>query len=153
MIEKYYTILELEFPASRDEIKKAFRRLAHIHHPDKGGDQEKFKKISEAYHVLIQRGYWEALADEQQKREAKRPSYQSTPHRSKASDFNVFFTDDGTEFWMQDHEGYVSYYWKADQTTFDASSWQDDDDSSASKDYADMSPRKLYDRPDLRKLS
>ena len=38
--------------ATDDEIKKAFRRLAHEHHPDKGGDQQKFKDVNEAYQVL-----------------------------------------------------------------------------------------------------
>lgn len=47
-----YEILELQPGASKEEIKKAFHRLAHIHHPDKGGDAEKFKKISAAYAEL-----------------------------------------------------------------------------------------------------
>ncbi len=38
--------------ASADEIKKAYRTLARTHHPDKGGDAEKFKKVQEAYEVL-----------------------------------------------------------------------------------------------------
>ncbi len=38
--------------ASQDEIKKAFHKLAHKYHPDKGGDEKKFKEINEAYQVL-----------------------------------------------------------------------------------------------------
>ncbi|KKW29059.1 MAG: Chaperone protein DnaJ, partial [Candidatus Uhrbacteria bacterium GW2011_GWD2_52_7] len=38
--------------ASADEVKAAFRKLAHQHHPDKGGDEAKFKEINEAYQVL-----------------------------------------------------------------------------------------------------
>lgn len=38
--------------ATQDEIKKAYRNLAKVHHPDKGGDEEHFKKINEAYGVL-----------------------------------------------------------------------------------------------------
>lgn len=38
--------------ASADEIKKAFRRAAIEHHPDKGGDESKFKEVNEAYEVL-----------------------------------------------------------------------------------------------------
>lgn len=49
----YYKILGVERAASLDEIKKAYRRLAHQHHPDKaGGNEEKFKEINEAYQVL-----------------------------------------------------------------------------------------------------
>ncbi len=48
----YYAILGVSKSASADEIKKAFRRLAHEHHPDKGGDASKFKDVNEAYQVL-----------------------------------------------------------------------------------------------------
>jgi DnaJ-class molecular chaperone len=49
---KYYEILELKDTATQEEIKRAFRRLSKQHHPDKGGDQEKFKEINEAYQTL-----------------------------------------------------------------------------------------------------
>jgi len=48
----YYDTLEVNRNASEDDIKKAYRRLALQHHPDKGGDSEKFKAVSEAYNVL-----------------------------------------------------------------------------------------------------
>ncbi len=49
----YYEILGVQKSASKDEIKKAFYKLAHKYHPDKkGGDAEKFKEMSEAYSVL-----------------------------------------------------------------------------------------------------
>jgi molecular chaperone DnaJ len=49
----YYEVLGVPKGASADEIKKAFRRLAVMHHPDKeGGDESKFKEINEAYEVL-----------------------------------------------------------------------------------------------------
>jgi len=48
----YYQVLGIEKNASQDEIKKAFHRLAHKYHPDKGGDEKKFKEINEAYQVL-----------------------------------------------------------------------------------------------------
>lgn len=48
----YYEILGVDKNASADEIKKAFRRAAIEHHPDRGGDEEKFKEINEAYEVL-----------------------------------------------------------------------------------------------------
>ncbi len=48
----YYKILGVDKKASTEEIKTAFRKMAHKHHPDKGGDEEKFKEVNEAYQVL-----------------------------------------------------------------------------------------------------
>ncbi len=49
----FYEVLGISKDASADEIKKAFRKLAVKHHPDKeGGDEAKFKEASEAYEVL-----------------------------------------------------------------------------------------------------
>jgi molecular chaperone DnaJ len=52
-MKDYYKILGVPPDASEEEIKKAYRRLAHKYHPDKkGGDEKKFKEINEAYQVL-----------------------------------------------------------------------------------------------------
>jgi molecular chaperone DnaJ len=48
----YYETLGVAKNASADEIKKAFRRAAIEHHPDRGGDEAKFKQLNEAYEVL-----------------------------------------------------------------------------------------------------
>lgn len=51
----YYATLGISKSASNDEIKKAYRKLAHKHHPDKGGspeDERKFREINDAYQVL-----------------------------------------------------------------------------------------------------
>jgi molecular chaperone DnaJ len=48
----YYEILGVGKDASDDEIKKAFRKQAIEHHPDRGGDEAKFKELNEAYEVL-----------------------------------------------------------------------------------------------------
>ncbi len=52
MAKDYYAILGVKKESTEDEIKKAFRRLAHEHHPDKGGNAQKFKDINDAYQVL-----------------------------------------------------------------------------------------------------
>lgn len=53
MAKDYYKILGISKTASVDDIKAAFRRLAHQHHPDKkGGNAEKFKEANEAFQVL-----------------------------------------------------------------------------------------------------
>jgi|18_taG_2_1085343.scaffolds.fasta_scaffold22962_2 DnaJ-class molecular chaperone len=47
-----YKILNVSRDASDSEIKKAYRKLAAKHHPDKGGDEATFKKINEAYSTI-----------------------------------------------------------------------------------------------------
>lgn len=53
MSKDYYKILGVEKNANQDEIKKAFRKLAHKYHPDKkDGNEEKFKEINEAFQIV-----------------------------------------------------------------------------------------------------
>jgi len=52
-MKNYYDILGIKKESTDEEIKKAFRKLAHKYHPDKQeGDEKKFKEVSEAYSVL-----------------------------------------------------------------------------------------------------
>src|SRR5258708_145190 len=52
-MKDYYQILGISRAATEEEIKKAYRKLAHQYHPDKaGGDEKKFKEINEAYQIL-----------------------------------------------------------------------------------------------------
>jgi len=53
MNKDYYKTLGIDKKANKEEIKKAFHKLAHKYHPDKqGGDEAKFKEINEAYQIL-----------------------------------------------------------------------------------------------------
>jgi len=52
VLDNYYSVLGINEDATQEEIKKAYRKLAKENHPDVGGDDVKFKKISEAYETL-----------------------------------------------------------------------------------------------------
>jgi DnaJ-class molecular chaperone len=88
----HYATLGVARTASADEIKRAFRKLASQHHPDKGGDTKKFQEIQAAY---------ETLGDEQ-----KRAAYNNPrpPHPFNSSgshqnfDFNEIFNMFGAKF-------------------------------------------------------
>jgi molecular chaperone DnaJ len=51
-MKDYYQILGVPRDATSDDIKKAYYKLAHKFHPDKGGDEKKFKEVNEAYQIL-----------------------------------------------------------------------------------------------------
>lgn len=50
--KNFYDVLGVKRDATQDEIKRAFRKLAAKYHPDAGGDEAKFKEVSEAYNTL-----------------------------------------------------------------------------------------------------
>ncbi len=52
MAKNYYEVLGVAKDATVDDIKKAYRKAALQHHPDQGGDAEKFKEVNEAYQIL-----------------------------------------------------------------------------------------------------
>ena len=72
-----YKILDITKNASQDEIKKAYRKLSLKHHPDRGGNEEEFKKLNRAFEVL---------GDSQKRREYDMS--QSNPFKQKNT--NIF---------------------------------------------------------------
>lgn len=55
--KRCYDILGVNTQATDDEVKKAYRKLAMLHHPDKGGDEKKFKEITEAYENITNKNF------------------------------------------------------------------------------------------------
>lgn len=72
----YYKTLGIDQSASDDDIKKAYRKLAMKHHPDRGGDENTFKQIQEAYNVLSDA--------------AKRAEYDNPPSQGPNRGFDGF---------------------------------------------------------------
>jgi curved DNA-binding protein len=79
----YYSILGLEKNASPEEIKKAYRKLASQHHPDKGGDTSKFQQIQEAYSIL---------GDVEKRREYDNPIKHDFGFNQNTHDINEIFS-------------------------------------------------------------
>lgn len=97
-MKDYYSILGVAKTAAPDEIKKAYRKLASQHHPDKGGDTAKFQELEEAYRVL---------SDPQQRAAHDNPQPQGFPggfqFHSQPFDFNNIFNMFGAQFQQQQH--------------------------------------------------
>ena len=51
-----YSILGVQSSATPEELKKAYRKKAMAHHPDRGGNAEEFKRVNNAYHLLTNKG-------------------------------------------------------------------------------------------------
>ncbi len=76
----YYATLGVAKTATADEIKRAFRKLASQHHPDKGGDTKKFQAIQEAYAML---------GDEQKRAEYDNPRPQFSGFHGTPGGVNI----------------------------------------------------------------
>ena len=84
----YYATLGISPGADSAEVKRAYRKLASQHHPDRGGDPERFKQIQEAY---------DALTGAQQQ---QNPFFS---HHSGASDFDDILNSYFTKFDVREH--------------------------------------------------
>ena len=80
----YYKTLGVSKNASQDDIKKAYRNLAKTHHPDRGGNEQQFQKINEAY---------DTLKDPAKRQQYDNPQPQNNFNNQNMNDmFNQFFT-------------------------------------------------------------
>ena len=88
----HYAALGVARTATQDEIKRAFRKLASQHHPDKGGDTRKFQEIQAAYDVL-------GDATKRQHYDSPQPQFAGFgPGPGATFDFNTIFDMFGTRF-------------------------------------------------------
>lgn len=90
-MKDYYSILGVPRTATQDEIKRAFRKLASVHHPDKGGDTAKFQEIQAAY---------DTLGDEQKRAAYDNPGPEmgGFQFNQQPFDFNNIFNMFGAQF-------------------------------------------------------
>ena len=79
---EYYETLGVSKDATKGAIKKAYFKLCKTHHPDKGGDAEQFKKITEAYEALYDEEK-RAIYDKYGKEGLTRAVTQSSSRRSR----------------------------------------------------------------------
>lgn len=101
-MQQHYNTLGLSYGASKEEIKKAFHKLAHIHHPDKGGKLEDFLKVKNAYDALMA---------------ANISGGDPAPFGSQNQEWTVVTTDFFYDIYQQESKTYeaVRTYWEAQQ--------------------------------------
>lgn len=91
----HYQTLGVARDADAEEIKRAFRKLASQHHPDKGGDKSRFQEIQEAYSVL---------GDAESRRQYDNPPMSQIHFKSGTFDFDQIFGMFGQQFRHQSQQ-------------------------------------------------
>lgn len=96
-MQNYYDILGVDRSASQDDIKRAYRRLASQHHPDKGGDTQRFQEIQAAY---------ETLSDPRRRAQHDNPTHHQFNFQfgSQGFDFDNIFDIFRTQGFNQTHQ-------------------------------------------------
>jgi len=95
-MKNYYQTLGVDRTANADDIKRAYRRLAAQHHPDRGGDTKQFQEIQEAYDVL---------SDPQRRSGYDNPQTNFAGFGNAGFDFNDLFSMFGQNFHHQSRRG------------------------------------------------
>lgn len=117
--EEYYRILDLDVGASQDEVKKAFRELSHIWHPDnhmgksssvENRATEKFKELSNAYQVLKKYLSEEERKTEQDRRDREEEAQKRQEENERRKKEEV--SRRKAEQDRQDREGKEHKYWE-----------------------------------------
>ena len=97
-MKDYYKILGVSEDSSPDEIKQAFRKLAVQHHPDRGGDEKKFKEANEAYDTLKNESKKQEY--DTMRRFGSKMGGQGSGFKFQTGNFNEFFGGDFFEEFM-----------------------------------------------------
>jgi len=95
-MKDYFNTLGVAPDASDEDIKKAYKRLAMKHHPDRGGDQVKFQEIQEAYSTL---------SDPQKRNQWQHERQFGGAHNQDGFHFNFGFGQDINDIIRQFHGG------------------------------------------------
>lgn len=141
-----YEILELDCNASQEDIRKSFRRLAAVHHPDKnpGNDQsvQKFKTINDAYQVLSddkKRNEYDLALSLQNQRNRSRPSPTTNYQSIMDSLYDTFTNKKTVDFGFQNK--YVKTHNPGDDITIELFISLDESIAGCKKTIKTKSPR------------